>query len=211
MHLATSTFEIGNQDLAKETSHNLDLSFRKFAGATTFSLSAFHNRISNYIYAHSLDEHEGFRLVEYAQRDATFSGFEGEVRHKLSPVLSATLFGDTVRARFVDGPGNRNIPRIPPYRIGAKLDADWQKWHGFAELSHVGAQDDVADFEGPTGSYNMINLGMHYSTRIGGMPAQFYARVNNLADKLAFSHTSFIKSIAPLPGRNLTVGLRMVF
>ena len=210
VHLATSTYEIGNEDLQKETSNNVDLTLRKFAGATTFSLSAFRNRVGNYIHAHTLDDHEGFQLVEYAQRDAVFTGLEGEVRHSFSPVFDATLFGDLVRARF-DGGGDRNIPRIPAHRIGVRLNADWQSWHGMVELSRVGTQDRVAAFEEPTGGYTMLNLGTHYTTRIGGVPAQLYARINNLTDELAFSHTSFIKEAAPLQGRNVTAGVRFVF
>lgn len=212
VHLATSTYEIGNQNLGKETSNNIDLTLRKFEGNTTFSLSAFHNRVDNYIYAHTLDNHEGFQLVEYAQRDATFTGLEGELRHKFSNIVEGTLFGDYVRARFDSGgEGSRNIPRIPAHRIGVRLNADWQSWHGMVELVRVGKQDKVAEFEGTTGGYNMLNLGTHYTTRIGGVPAQLYARINNLTNELAFSHTSFIKEAAPLPGRNLTAGLRFIF
>ncbi|MFC4932062.1 TonB-dependent receptor domain-containing protein [Massilia sp. GCM10023247] len=213
VHLATATYEIGNQDLRKETSNNLDLTLRKFSGATTFSLSAFRNRVANYIYARTLDKHEGFQLVEYAQRDAVFTGLEGELRHKFSPVFDATLFGDLVRARFDGGPGldDRDLPRIPAHRIGVRLNADWQSWHGMAELSRVGTQDRVAAFEAPTGGYTMLNIGGHYTTRIGGVPAQIYARINNLTDELAFSHTSFIKEAAPLAGRNVTAGVRFVF
>ena len=210
VHLATSTYEIGNENLTKETSNNVDLTLRKYAGATTFSLSAFHNRVKNYIYANTLDNHEGFQLIEYAQRDATFTGLEGELRRKFSNVVSATVFGDLVRARFEDG-ANRNIPRTPPFRIGARVNADWQNWHGMAEVVRVGRQDDVAEYEGETGGYTMLNLGTHYTTRIGNLPAQFYARINNLTNELAFSHTSFIKNAAPLPGRNLTAGLRLIF
>jgi iron complex outermembrane receptor protein len=43
------------------------------------------------------------------------------------------------------------------------------------------------------------------------MPAQIYARLNNLTNELAYSHTSFIKNAAPLPGRNLTAGVRVSF
>ncbi|MCC2971421.1 TonB-dependent receptor domain-containing protein [Massilia sp. IC2-476] len=211
VHLATATYEIGNQNLGKETSNNIDITLRKFEGDTTFSLSAFHNRVDNYIYAHTLDNHDGFQLVEYAQRDATFTGFEGELRHKFSKVVEGTLFGDLVRARFEGGEGSRNIPRIPAHRIGVRLNADWQAWHGMVELVRVGKQDRVAEFEGRTGGYNMLNLGTHYTTRIGGVPAQLYARINNLTNELAFSHTSFIKEAAPLPGRNITAGLRFVF
>jgi len=212
VHLATATYEVGNQNLGKETSNNLDITLRKFEGDTTFSLSAFHNKIDNYIYARTLDNHEGFQLVEYAQRDATFTGLEGEVRHKFSNVVEGTLFGDMVRARFDNnGEGSRDIPRIPAHRIGARVNADWQAWHGMVEVVRVGKQDRVAEFEGTTGGYNMVNLGGHYTTRIGGVPAQIYARINNLTDELAFSHTSFIKEAAPLPGRNITAGLRFVF
>lgn len=213
MHLATSTYEIGNQDLGKETSNNIDLTLRKFEGSTTFSLSAFHNRVDNYIYAHTLDNHEGFQLVEYAQRDATFTGLEGELRHKFSNIVEGTLFGDYVRARFDSGSGegSRDIPRIPAHRIGVRLNADWQAWHGMVELVRTGKQDRVAEYEGATRGYTMLNLGTHYTTRIAGVPAQLYARINNLTDELAFSHTSFIKEAAPLPGRNITAGLRLIF
>ncbi|WP_288379145.1 TonB-dependent receptor domain-containing protein [uncultured Massilia sp.] len=212
VHLATATYEVGNQDLGKETSNNIDVTLRKFEGDTTFSLSAFHNKVDNYIYARTLDNHEGFQLVEYAQRDAVFTGLEAEVRHKFSNVVEGTLFGDMVRARFDKGEeGSRNIPRIPAHRIGARVNADWQAWHGMVEVVRVGKQDRVAEFEGTTGGYNMVNLGGHYTTRIGGVPAQLYARINNLTDELAFSHTSFIKEAAPLPGRNITAGLRFVF
>ncbi|MCD2518190.1 TonB-dependent receptor [Massilia sp. G4R7] len=212
VHLATATYEVGNQDLGKETSNNIDVTLRKFEGDTTFSLSAFHNKVDNYIYARTLDNHEGFQLVEYAQRDAVFTGLEGEVRHKFSNMVEGTLFGDMVRARFDKGEeGSRNIPRIPAHRIGARVNADWQAWHGMVEVVRVGKQDRVAEFEGTTGGYNMVNLGGHYTTRIGGVPAQLYARINNLTDELAFSHTSFIKEAAPLPGRNITAGLRFVF
>lgn len=212
VHLATSTYEIGNQDLKKETSNNVDLTLRKFAGDTTFSLSAFHNKVDNYIYAHTLDEHEGFQLVEYAQRDATFTGLEGEVRHKFSPMLTATVFGDMVRARFDDAiGGSRNLPRIPASRLGVKLDGEWNNWHGLVEFYRVGKQDKVGDFETTTAGYNMLNLGTHYTTRIGGVPAQLYARINNVTDELAYSHTSFIKEAAPLTGRNVTAGLRVIF
>ncbi|MEW7850974.1 TonB-dependent receptor [Massilia aurea] len=210
-HLATATYEIGNQDLEKETSNNIDLTLRKFEGDTTFSVSAFHNKVDNYIYARTLDNHEGFQLVQYTQRDAVFTGLEGEVRQKLSSNLNATVFGDYVRARFDNGDGSRNLPRIPASRIGVKLDGDWNQWHGMVELYRVGKQDKVAEYETETGGYNMLNIGTHYSTRIGGVPTQFYARLNNLTDELAFSHTSFIKNAAPLTGRNVTAGIRVIF
>src|SRR5690606_16744 len=44
IHMATNTYELGDPNLGKETSHNIDLTLRKTEGNTTFSVSAFHNR-----------------------------------------------------------------------------------------------------------------------------------------------------------------------
>ncbi|MET0322134.1 MAG: TonB-dependent receptor [Duganella sp.] len=211
VHMATSTYEIGNQDLTRETSNNVDLTLRKYAGPTTFSLSAFRNKVDHYIYANTLDNFEGFQLIEYAQRDATFTGLEGEVKHKLNAQVEGTVFGDYVRARLDSAGGDRNLPRIPAARLGARLDANWGQLHGQVEFYRVNRQDQVADFESATAGYNMLNLGTHYTLRLGGLPAQLYARLNNATNELAYSHTSFIKNAAPLPGRNVTAGVRVSF
>lgn len=128
----------------------------------------------------------------------------------MSPILSASVFGDYVRPK-VDDQVQSSLPRIPAKRIGVKVDGNWNRWHGFAEFYRVGRQDDVAAFESTTGGYNMLNLGTHVNLRVGGVPAQFYARLNNLNNVLAYSHSSFIKEAAPLAGRNLTAGLRLSF
>ena len=154
---------------------------------------------------------DGLQLIHYAQRDATFTGIEGEVSRAVSANLTATVFGDIVRARFDAGAGSRDIPRTPAHRIGARLEGEWQRWNGTAEVVRVGRQDRIADFETETGGYTMLNLRTHYSLRVGGLPAQLYARLNNVTDRLAYSHTSFIKDDAPLTGRNLTAGLRVLF
>lgn len=213
VHMATATYELGNENLGKETSDNIDLTLRKYAGATTFSLSAYRNRIDNYIFGSTLDSNEGFQLIEYAQRDATFTGIEGQIRQQLNPVFGASVFGDYVRARLADGgaDNNRNLPRIPARRLGVKFDASWQAWNGVAEFYRVGKQDKVAAFETDTPGYNMLNLSASYNTRIGGTPTQFYLKANNLTNELAYSHTSFIKNAAPLTGRNLTAGVRVTF
>ncbi|WP_308922685.1 TonB-dependent receptor domain-containing protein [Janthinobacterium sp. J1-1] len=209
VHMATATYELGNENLGKETSNNIDLTLRKYAGATTFSLSAYRNKIDNYIFGSTLDSHEGFQLIEYAQRDATFTGIEGQIRQQINPVFGASVFGDHVRAKLADGGGN--LPRIPAQRLGVKFDANWQNWNGVAEFYRVGKQDKVAAFETDTPGYNMLNLSASYNTRLAGTPTQFYLKANNLTNELAYSHTSFIKNAAPLTGRNLTTGVRVTF
>src|SRR5690606_31095485 len=106
------------------------LTFRKTEGDTTFSLGAFRHDFEDYIYASTLDQFEDFRLIEYSQADAEFTGVDGEVRHRFSPNFSATVFGDYVRADLEAG---GNLPRIPAGRLGARLDGGWSQFSGTLE------------------------------------------------------------------------------
>mgnify|MGYP003513538948 FL=1 len=209
LHMATSTYERGNANLRSETSQNIDLSLKKTSGDTTFGVSVFRNRISNYIYGRTLDEVDGLQLLQYSQADATFTGIEGEVRQRVTRNMGVTLFGDTVRAKL-DGGGL--LPRIPATRAGVRLDANWNAWEGQVEWVQVARQNRVAAFETATPGYGMLNLGVSYRGQLSsGTPWQVYLKANNLTDRLAYAHTSFIKNAAPLMGRNITVGVKVAF
>lgn len=211
LHMATSTYERGNPDLRRETARNIDLTLRKLAGDTTFSVSAYRNAMRNYIYANTVDEHEGLQLIDYTQRNAVFTGIEGQVHQRINSLWGVALFGDHVRARLDSDTANRNLPRIPASRVGVRLDARWQAWSGELEWYRVARQNRLADFETSTPGYNMLNLSVLYQVSQGRYPVQVYLKANNLTDTLAFAHTSFIKNAAPLTGRNLTAGLRVSF
>ncbi|MDX5363069.1 MAG: TonB-dependent receptor [Pseudazoarcus pumilus] len=210
LHLATRTIEIGNPELERETSRNLDITLRKLTGDTTFSIGVFHNRVNDYIFANTLDEHEGLRLIEYAQRDASFTGLEVEVRQQLNRAFAVTGFGDYVRGKLKSS-ADSDLPRIPAWRAGLRLDATYGAWQSEVEWVHVGSQTQVADYESKTGSYNLINLGASYSARYNTTPFQVYVKLHNLTDKLAFNHASFNKDEVPLAGRSLMAGVRVQF
>ncbi len=209
VHLATNTYELGNSDLTRETSHNIDLTLRKHSGDTTFSASVFHNRVKNYIYANTLDRFEDFRLIEYTQQDAEFTGVEGELRHQFTPVFSAAVFGDYVRGRLTGGDGN--LPRIPAGRAGVRGNFKWQQWSGGVEYARVFAQKDIAAYEDTTPGYNMVNAVVAYRGQYGATGYEVYLRGTNLLNKLAYNHASFISSVAPLPGRSVLLGVRMTY
>ena len=208
LHMATSTYEKGDKQLRSETSKNIDLGLRKTDGDTTFGVSVFRNRISHYLYGRTLDEMDGLQLLQYSQQDATFTGIEGQVRQRLTRNLGVTLFGDTVRARLA---GGGLLPRIPATRAGLRLDAHWNAWEGQAEWVQVARQNRVADFETAPPGYGMLNLGVAYSGQMNGTLWQLYLKANNLTDRLAYAHTSFIKTAAPLMGRNVTLGVTVAF
>lgn len=209
VHLATNTYELGTATLGKETSRSIDLTLRKTAGATTFTIGAYHQDFDDYIYADTLDRFEDFRLVRYTGVDATFTGIDGEVRHRFTPNLAASVFGDYVRARIKDGGGN--LPRIPAGRLGGRLDGDWGALSADVEYYRVFSQNRIADFETETPAYDMVNATIAYHVDFGPAKGEVFVRGTNLTNELAFNHASFIRDASPLRGRNVVLGVRAGF
>ena len=209
VHLATNTYEIGDAGLGRETSRNIDFTLRKHSGDLTARASVFHNRVNNYIYANTLDQFEDFRLIQYTQRDATFVGIEGELRYQFTPVYSAGVFGDYVRGKLTGGDGD--LPRIPAARLGVRADARWQHWGAGVEYAHVFRQNDIAAYESETPGYDLVNATLSYRGSKGPTGYEVYLRGNNLLNKLAYNHASFISRVAPLPGRTVMLGVRLTY
>ena len=109
----------------------------------------------------------------------------------------------------IDGAGN--LPRIPASRVGLRFDANWNAWEGQVEWVQTARQNRVAAFETATPGFGMLNASLAYSGKTGNTPWQVYVKGGNLTDRLAYAHTSFIKTAAPLMGRNVTVGVRVSF
>jgi len=215
VHLATNTYERGNPDLGRETSNSIDLGLRKTLGDARFNVNVFHSRVKGYIYGRTMDTHvdedKVFRLIDYTQRDAQFTGLEAEVSYRFTPMLSASVFGDVVRGKLRGGEGN--LPRIPAARVGARTDLNWQQWRGFVEYTQVLRQNRVAsaEREQETAGYGLLSLGAAYEGKLGATQYQIYLRGTNLTNRLAYSHTSFISRAAPLPGRSIHTGVRVTF
>ncbi len=210
-HAASRTIERGNVELQEETSHNAEVTLRRFAGPTTFTLSAFRNQVDDFIYAADLGHQPGggYREVEYRQEEAILSGVEGEVRHQFTDSFAATLFGDHVRGELKDGGA---LPRIPADRLGVRLEQSFgASVESHLEFYRVQRQDDIADFETETAGYNRLGAWLSYHGSLSQADYQLYLRADNLLDAKAREHSSLIKDDVLLPGRNLTLGARLTF
>lgn len=53
-----------------------------------YNVSVFHNRFDNFIYANTLDDYKGFRLIEYSQDAAKFYGVDADLSYQISPVYN---------------------------------------------------------------------------------------------------------------------------
>ncbi|MCO8114364.1 zinc piracy TonB-dependent receptor ZnuD [Acinetobacter lwoffii] len=208
LHFATNTYELGNPDLDKETSNNLELGLHYEGDKLDYHVHVYHNWFDDYIYGETVAQKGNLRGVQYTQDKARFYGTEAQAGYQINDMYKVSVFGDYVRGKIEA----ENAPRVPAGRLGTKVEADFADgWSGLAEYYHVFNQDKIASYEDETQGYNMVNVGLSYANSLADNNAyRVYFKANNLLDDQVYSHTSFLSNI-PHVGRNFTVGVQYDF
>lgn len=236
-HIATNSFEIGNKNLTKERSNNVELALGYIGDKLDYHFSLYYNDFDNYIYAKTLNVDRGpksvrsnkdLRLNRYSQSGAKFYGAEGEVNYQFTQSFQAGLFGDYVRGKLVNLPdiigrsnsdgeypmipqADRNAPRVPQARLGLRMKTDFSmKWQGDLEYIHTFAQRKLSDFEEETSGHNLLNLGVTYRSTVAKSDYELFVKVNNVFNKPVYVHSSFL-SKTPQMGRNVLIGANVKF
>jgi iron complex outermembrane receptor protein len=220
-HLASDQIELGDASIGTETSNHFDIGLRGVHGDLTWGVTAFVTRYDDFIYLRDtgdLGEDRGFddegaelAVFEFTQQDADLTGLEVEL---FTPIAN---FGDTeidlrVFGDYVDGElaNGDYLPRIPPLRVGAQMQFHNERMLAGFEVTRYDAQEDLAQFETRTGAYTMFNADFNWTHALSdGRTLNFFLRGTNLLDEEARRHSSFIKDLAPLPGRNYSIGFRV--
>lgn len=239
-HLAVRRIEIGDPTLGTEQGLTVDLGLRIARGGWQSELSIFVSDYDDYIVAQpvpDLDEDEAritadsqrmraqrarphgggdadeLAVIRFEARDARFRGAEFRLSYpELTRLnggrLGVDFFGDHVRAR---GPGGEPLPQIPPYRLGAGILWQGERWQWGLDAIWHDSQTRVADSELPTDGFTLLGMDASYRQSFGSTEALWFLRATNLLDEEARRHTSPLKDYAPLRGRSITAGLRVSF
>jgi len=214
-HAAAGTFDVGNPSLKSEVNQGFDAVLRSQTRRVNAEVSAYWNRISNYI-APSItgDTTTGdgniVPLNVFGQGDATLKGVEGRVEGTVAPQVVIGAMGDLVRGHFREGSA---LPFLPAARLGAQARWDNGTFSLSSEVRHAFAQDRVSggDVDIPTAAYTLINLSLGVQYVGGGLVHSITLRTDNLTDARYYDASSRIKSFAANPGRNLAVVYRVLF
>ena len=118
-----------------------------------------------------------------------------------------TVFSDYINAEVEDD----NLPRTPPMRFGSELSYVNDGLTADVGFTWYDDQTDVASYESTTDGYTLVNANVQYEISGQGVDWVLFAKGSNLTDEEARVHTSFLKDKAPLPGRNITFGVRALF
>jgi iron complex outermembrane receptor protein len=212
-HPGTQAFEIGDPDLAKESSNGLELTLRGSGDGFSYGASAYYIWFSDYIYEQATGAvQDDLPVFQYLQAGARYRGFEVEGSVRLARVggvaIVADALADYVRATIVSaGPA----PRIPPFRALGGLEAQSGLVNGRVEVEWVSGQDRIAAFETSTASYTMVNASLSFHPFGAGNTSAIVLSANNVFDVEARRHASFLKDFAPLAGRDFRITARLTF
>ena len=214
-HDSTATFDIGNSNLATETSHNVEISFQKTLGLFRSKASLYRNQFSNYIYGFYTGAYStvnNFSVVQASQASANIKGAEGELTYNWNQNgVGGRVFGDISQGSFNSG---GDLPLQPAPRLGSELAYQRNGWLTSATYIYSYQQNRLATWEvGPTPSYNLVNANLSYTERIGKINWTGYVMLKNLLNEEIRYATSpmAVRLYAPQPGRSLMVGIRAAF
>lgn len=212
-------FGLNPDDIELEKSNNLDISLRKHSGDFGFVLNGFFNRVDNFYYLNNTgytkelehhhegeEEHEEEEAVEfpifvYQTGDVDLWGYEAEFIWQATAGLELKLTTDSIRAEVND---SAHLPRIPPRRYGLAANYELNKWRFNVSGQYYASQNRIAALETETDSYFVLDTVISYSIQ---PDLQIFVKGYNLTDEYARVHSSFLKDKAPLPARNIAVGI----
>jgi iron complex outermembrane receptor protein len=213
VHAATNAIEVGDSGLDTEVSNNLDLSLNWQRGSHFAEVTVFYNDFSDYINLFNTGlEVEGVPVLTYTQDDAEFWGVELDSEFALGSAgggeFRLGLFGDYIRGELDHGD---DIPRLPPTRLGLRFQWTGDRFDVWTRLIDADDQDRPGSHEAATEGYTRWDLGGEYRFPAGTGELLVFAELNNVTDEEIRLSTSFLRDVAPEPGRSLGVGLRYTF
>ena len=212
-HPATLAYEVGDTKLDNEVSYAADATLHYNAGGWNADLHLYVTKYDGFIDLYrtgAVDAGSGLDVFHFVQTEAKFYGTEAEVSYLFwqDGERSLTFEGgaDYVHGETDLGPA----ARVPPWSVTGRAIFEGGWWTGKLELRHVADQNRVAEHELPTDSYEMLNASLVFRP-LKNQDFKILIDGRNLTDSQAREHASFLKDLAPLPGRSLRIGVGYSF
>ena len=227
VHPGTNVYQIGNPDFKPEFSLQEDIGIFINSKHVSFSVEAFNNDITNYIYNEKLlNTHgqdsvivPGNQTFKFVSSHAQLYGGEATLdihphpldwlhfENGLSIVYAQNLGGNGINITAED----KYLPFIPPLHTRSELRANFKLktlhiTNAFAkvEVEYYAKQDRVLlanNTETPTPSYTLLNAGFggDFTNKKNKVIFSLYILGNNLADIAYQSNMSRLKYFEPYP------------
>lgn len=216
-HVATGTYEIGDDSLNKEKVIALEGSFKKDRPDSKLTISGYFQNFHDYIAlmpTGTTNSDPDVPDYQYEQKRAYLYGGEIESLEEIVHSFAGGSWWLNTRADIVIGWNETDgsfLPRLPAPRVMLGLEYQRDLFSADIEWERYFEQTRTDREEESTEAFSFLNLGMTYDMPRGDQSFRFYARVRNLLDQEGRLHTSVLRRTAPLPGRNFLAGIQAVF
>ncbi len=240
-HPSAGTFEIGDPELGKETYTNVELGFDRHAGPLRFDITAFYNRVNDFIYLASEDDGSGNPvgvndIGNRAGEGAAAGCAPGEgglcrLRNQLviNEQANAEFYGLELATitRLVDGATTVDLRASADYvrgklRGGGDLPRISPMRAGFGVDTALGDWAFSVDYqrvfrqtrtaEAESATDGYHLLGFDLFWRPELLGgAELFLNGRNLLNMAGRRHQSFFKEEAPIIGRAFTTGVKFQF
>ena len=212
VHAATGSIEIGDPDLDSEVSNNIDLSLHWSQSLNSIDLTVFYNDFSDYINLLNTGQSVGDTpILRYVGDSAQFYGLELSSRFELITLaggqLVLGLFGDIIRGELKRA---GDVPRLPPYQVGARMAWAGQNSELWARVVNAGAQDRPGENEESTRGYTRWDIGADFEIPMQQKTLVVFLELKNITDEEIRLSTSFLRDVAPEAGRSVELGMRLM-
>ncbi len=224
-HLATEQFEVGDATLDKESGLNLEGTARWRGENGGIGINLFVTEFNDFIYLTPgvalidgvlTDEGDELPVFLFVQEDASFVGGEVYADYTIAdgPLGAEWTFDASVDFVEADLDGGGNVPFIPPVTLNAGASAEWGAWEVGAAVTVAGDQDDPGVGQLETDGYTTLDLRAEVDLSdfgIGADGTEAFIEARNVTDEEVRFATSVLKDVAPAPGQNIRVGVRVAF
>ena len=218
LHEGTLRWEVGDPNLKIEQNINSETSLNYNGDDVSFSVAAFYNHFTNYIFLMGTGvQYLGFDVFRFRQSNADLYG--GEISFGIHPsqakwVKYRSDFS-TVTGKLSSG---NYLPFIPANKLHNEVVFSFDKNKNISPLSitisadNVFAQKHPAQFETTTAAYTLINAGASLELHKTERDITLSITANNILNKNYYDHLSRFKeySIHNI-GRNISININYPF
>lgn len=210
-HPGTGGYEVGDATLDSEKVTSLEATARWTSDRL---------RLEGHLWTASYDgfieeartgaEEDGLPVFQYFQTNADFHGAELESSYVAWKDGQRSLKLEGVYD-WVRGKTDLGVPaRVPPWSLTGRVVWAAPRVETQFEVRRVASQGRVAAFELPTDGYTTVNA-MITVKPFANPALRVFVDGRNLTDEEVREHVSFLKDIAPSPGRSVRAGMAWRF
>jgi iron complex outermembrane receptor protein len=224
-HLATQQFEVGNATLNKEVGINLEATARWRGENGGIGINVFTTGFNDFIYLTPglaaedgviSNVQDGLPVFAFTQEGASFYGGEIYADYFIEGGPLGADWSFDASLDFVEGDldSGGNVPFIPPVTLNAGTSAEWGAFELGAAVTWADDQVDEGEGSLVTEGYTTLDLRGEVDLSdfgIGADGTEAFVEARNVTDEEVRYATSVLKDVAPAPGQNIRVGIRVAF